>query len=39
MLLRRGRHPAVITNNIFTREDAEHARESRRGVFDANRIQ
>lgn len=38
MLLDRGRHPVVITNDIFTSEDAEHATRTLRGVFDVGRI-
>lgn len=38
MLLHRGRHPVVITNDIFTSEDAEHATRTLRGVFDVGRI-
>ena len=38
MLLYRGRHPVVITNDIFTSEDAEHATRTLRGVFDVGRI-
>lgn len=38
MLLRRGRHPAVVANDIFTRDDADHARNARQGIFDTGRI-
>ena len=38
MLLARGRHPVVITNDIFTREDAEHVTRTLEGVFDTGRI-
>ena len=38
MLLERGRHPVVITNDIFTREDAEHVTNTLQGVFDVGRI-
>ena len=38
MLLERGRRPVVITNDIFTREDADHATRTLRGVFDVGRI-
>ena len=38
MLLEKGRKPVVITNDIFTREDAEHATRTLRGVFDVGRI-
>ena len=38
MLLERGWHPVVITNDIFTREDAEHVTRTLDGVFDVGRI-
>ena len=38
MLLDRGWHPVVITNDIFTREDAEHVTRTLDGVFDVGRI-
>ena len=38
MMLERGRSPLVITNDIFTREDADHARRTLEGVFDVDRI-
>ena len=38
MMLERGRHPLVITNDIFTREDADHVRRTLQGVFDVDRI-
>ena len=38
MMLERGRNPLVITNDIFTREDADHARRTLEGVFDVDRI-
>ena len=38
MLLGRGWHPVVITNDIFTREDAEHVTNTLREVFDTGRI-
>jgi urease accessory protein len=38
MLMQRDRHPVVITNDIFTREDAEHVKRTLEGVFDTNRI-
>jgi urease accessory protein len=38
MLLSRGLKPLVITNDIFTREDADHARNALRDVFDTERI-
>ena len=38
MLLARGLQPLVITNDIFTREDADHARRALQDVFDTDRI-
>ena len=38
MMLERRRHPLVITNDIFTREDADHARRTLQDVFDVDRI-
>ena len=38
MLLERGRRPLVITNDIFTREDADHVRRTLQDVFDVERI-
>ena len=38
MLLQRGWHPVVITNDIFTREDAEHVTRTLADVFDTNRV-
>ncbi len=38
MLMQRDRHPVVITNDIFTREDAEHVKRTLEGVFDTDRI-
>ena len=38
MMLDRGRHPLVITNDIFTREDADHVARILEGVFDVKRI-
>lgn len=38
MLMAKGRHPVVITNDIFTREDAEHVTNTLRDVFDIGRI-
>src|SRR5262245_25129446 len=37
-LLTAGHHPLVVTNDIFTREDAEHVRCTLNGVLDAKRI-
>lgn len=38
MLLERGCHPVVVTNDIFTREDADHVTRTLEGVFDVGRI-
>ncbi len=38
IMLERGRSPLVITNDIFTREDEEHARRTLRDVLDGDRI-
>ncbi len=38
MMLERGRNPLVITNDIFTREDADHVTRTLEGVFDVERI-
>ena len=38
LLMERGRHPLVVTNDIFTREDADHARRTLQHVFDVDRI-
>ena len=38
MMMERGRHPLVITNDIFTREDADHVRRTLQDVFDVDRI-
>ena len=38
MLLSQGLQPLVITNDIFTREDADHAKNALSGVFDTGRI-
>ena len=37
-LIARGRTPAVITNDIYTQEDAEHVRRSLVGVLDPARV-
>lgn len=37
-LIQQGRTPLVVTNDIFTREDAEHARRALAGVLDPERI-
>ncbi len=38
MLLKRGRRPIVITNDIFTQEDAAHVRRTLAGVLDPQRV-
>jgi urease accessory protein len=38
VLIARGHRPAVITNDIYTQEDAEHVRRTLAGVLDAARI-
>ena len=38
MLLKRGRRPIVITNDIFTEEDAKHVRHTLEGVLDPRRV-
>jgi urease accessory protein len=38
MLIARGHSPIVITNDIFTQEDAEHVRRTLAGVFDPDRV-
>ncbi|MCX4548211.1 urease accessory protein UreG [Streptomyces sp. NBC_01387] len=38
VLIAQGRQPAVITNDIYTQEDAEHVRRTLAGVLDADRI-
>lgn len=37
-LISRGLGPLVITNDIFTREDAEHARRTLAGILEPDRI-
>src|SRR5918998_140828 len=37
-LLAAGHQPLVVTNDIFTREDAEHVRSTLDGVLDAERV-
>ncbi|KZO58101.1 MULTISPECIES: urease accessory protein UreG [Dietzia] len=37
-LIARGRTPAVITNDIYTQEDAEHVRRTLVGVLDPARV-
>ncbi len=38
LMVERGVRPLVITNDIYTREDARHAAETLAGVFDTGRI-
>lgn len=38
ILLKRGRRPVVITNDIFTQEDAMHVRRTLAGVLDPQRV-
>ena len=38
MLLAAGHRPLVVTNDIFTREDAEHVRATLAGVLDPERV-
>jgi urease accessory protein len=38
ILIARGHSPIVITNDIFTQEDAEHVRRTLAGVFDPDRV-
>lgn len=38
MLLARGRRPVVITNDVFTQEDAAHVRSTLAGVLDPERV-
>jgi urease accessory protein len=38
ILIERGYSPIVITNDIFTQEDAEHVRRTLAGVFDPERV-
>jgi urease accessory protein len=37
-LVAMGHHPLVVTNDIFTREDAEHVRRTLAGVLPAERV-
>jgi urease accessory protein len=37
VLIARGRRPAVITNDIYTQEDAQHVRRNLAGLLDAVR--
>jgi urease accessory protein len=38
VLIARGRRPAVITNDIYTQEDAEHVRRELSGILDPARV-
>lgn len=38
VLTRRGHRPAVITNDIYTQEDADHVRRTLAGVLDPRRV-
>ncbi|MBV6697322.1 urease accessory protein UreG [Kitasatospora aureofaciens] len=38
VLIERGHHPAVITNDIYTQEDAQHVRRTLAGVLDPERV-
>ncbi|MEU9073350.1 urease accessory protein UreG [Kitasatospora sp. NPDC004745] len=38
VLIERGHRPAVITNDIYTQEDAEHVRRTLAGVLDPERV-
>ena len=38
ILLERGRRPVVITNDIFTQEDATHVRRTLAGILDPERV-
>ena len=38
VLVAGGRHPAVITNDIYTQEDAEHVRRTLDGLLDPDRV-
>lgn len=38
LLIANGHHPIVITNDIFTQEDAEHVRRTLSGVLDPARV-
>lgn len=38
LLIEDGHHPVVITNDIFTQEDAEHVRRALSGVLDPARV-
>lgn len=38
VLTARGHHPAVITNDIYTQEDAQHVRRTLAGLLDPERV-
>ncbi|WP_030419362.1 GTP-binding protein [Streptomyces sp. SCSIO 75703] len=38
VLIGQGRRPAVITNDIYTQEDAQHIRHTLAGVLDPERV-
>lgn len=38
VLIARGHQPAVVTNDIYTQEDADHVRRSLAGVLDPERV-
>src|SRR3954466_4599885 len=38
MLIARGHRPAVITNDIYTQEDAHHVRRALDGVLDPDKV-
>ncbi|TYK46090.1 urease accessory protein UreG [Actinomadura decatromicini] len=38
ILIERGHRPGVITNDIYTQEDAEHVRRTLAGTLDADRV-
>ncbi|MEU6952956.1 urease accessory protein UreG [Streptomyces sp. NPDC045714] len=38
LLIERGHRPAVITNDIYTQEDAEHVRRTLAGVLEPERV-
>ncbi|WP_328916136.1 MULTISPECIES: urease accessory protein UreG [unclassified Streptomyces] len=38
VLIERGHHPSVITNDIYTQEDAQHVRTALQGVLDPERV-
>ncbi|MFC6712620.1 GTP-binding protein [Branchiibius cervicis] len=38
ILIEAGRHPGVITNDIYTQEDAQHVRRELAGILDPERV-